>query len=224
MKIVSFTICPFVQRVTGILESKGLPYDIEFISLANKPSSFLEVSPHGQVPVLIANDGRVIHESEAIAEFLEELGPPLLSPDPVERAQDRAWSILASKNYLVQCSMQRSKDAAVLKEREAKFRKALSTMQDALPETPFFRGATVGMVDVSWLPLLHRASIIERHTGHDVLSGMPRAKRWQQHVLDTGLAERSVASDFEEKFVRFYLPEETFLGRQWSGRDERRRA
>ncbi|HCH25399.1 MAG TPA: glutathione S-transferase, partial [Oceanospirillaceae bacterium] len=34
LKIISFTICPFVQRVTALLEAKKLAYDIEFISLS----------------------------------------------------------------------------------------------------------------------------------------------------------------------------------------------
>lgn len=29
MKIVSFKICPFVQRVTALLEAKGVGYDVE---------------------------------------------------------------------------------------------------------------------------------------------------------------------------------------------------
>lgn len=42
IKIISFKICPFVQRVTALLEAKQLPYEIEYISLKNKPQWFLE--------------------------------------------------------------------------------------------------------------------------------------------------------------------------------------
>ena len=55
MKIISFKICPFVQRVTALLEAKDIPYDIEFISLSDKPQWFLDISPNGQVPVLITD-------------------------------------------------------------------------------------------------------------------------------------------------------------------------
>lgn len=37
MKIVSFKICPFVQRVTALLEAKGIDYESDFISLSDKP-------------------------------------------------------------------------------------------------------------------------------------------------------------------------------------------
>ncbi|MEM6985196.1 MAG: glutathione S-transferase N-terminal domain-containing protein, partial [Pseudomonadota bacterium] len=49
IKIVSFTICPFVQRVTATLEAKGLPYEVEYISLSEPPAWFVELSPTGQV-------------------------------------------------------------------------------------------------------------------------------------------------------------------------------
>ena len=64
MKIVSFKICPFVQRVTALLEAKDIPYDLEFISLSNKPQWFLDISPNGQVPVLMTGDGKALFESE----------------------------------------------------------------------------------------------------------------------------------------------------------------
>jgi len=35
IKVVSFKICPFVQRVTAALEQKEIPYGIEYISLDN---------------------------------------------------------------------------------------------------------------------------------------------------------------------------------------------
>ena len=47
MKIVSFKICPFVQRVTALLETKGVDYEIEYIDLSNKPQWFVTV--HGKL-------------------------------------------------------------------------------------------------------------------------------------------------------------------------------
>ena len=72
MKIMSFKICPFVQRVTALLELKGADYDIEYINLSNKPQWFLDASPNGQVPILITDNGRVLFESDAIVEYIDE--------------------------------------------------------------------------------------------------------------------------------------------------------
>ncbi|MEM8686074.1 MAG: glutathione S-transferase family protein [Pseudomonadota bacterium] len=214
MKVISFKICPFVQRVTALLEAKDIPYQIEFISLSEKPEWFLDMSPNGQVPVLITDEGRALFESDAIVEYLEEAYPALqpgLSPE--DRAINRAWSYLASKNYLVQCGAQRSPDEDALQERSARLGQAFDRMEAQLGEGPYFGGEMLGMVDIAWLPLLHRADIVFQHSGYDFVGARPRLKAWQGRLLRDDLAARSVAPDFVEVFSAFYLSDETFLGR-----------
>lgn len=214
MKIVSFKICPFVQRVTALLEAKAIDYEIEYISLKDKPQWFLDISPNGQVPILITDNGEALFESDAIVEYIEEAYPPLQADISLEeKARNRAWSYLASKNYLVQCSAQRSPDKEVLAERSAKLAKPFDRIEKQLGETPYFGGDSIGMVDIAWLPLLHRASIVEQHSGYDFIGARPNLKRWQKTLLVDDLAEKSVAPDFKEAFSNFYLSEETFLGR-----------
>ena len=102
IKIVSFKICPFVQRVTAALEAKAVPYEVEYISLSDKPRWFLDLSPAGQVPLLITESGQALFESDAIVEYLDEVTAPLIAGvTPEQRAVDRAWSYQASKRYLV---------------------------------------------------------------------------------------------------------------------------
>ena len=213
MRVVSFAICPFVQRVTAVLEAKGIGYGLDFISLTDKPQWFLDLSPNGQVPVLITDGGEALFESDAIVEYLEEAYPPLqpgLSPQI--KAKNRAWSYLATKSYLVQCRAQRSPDAAALQERRRALARAFDTMEKQLGDGPYFAGEAIGMVDVAWLVLLHRADIIERRSGYDFIGDRAKLKAWQRHLLATGLADRSVATDFEAAFSAFYLSADTVLG------------
>ncbi|MEM7194318.1 MAG: glutathione S-transferase family protein [Pseudomonadota bacterium] len=217
IKVISFNICPFVQRVTAILEAKEIPYKIDYISLRDKPDWFLEISPTGQVPVLISESGQALFESDAIAEYLDEIYPPLDSDiSPEQRAIDRAWSYQGSKHYLVQCSAQRSADKKTLQERAGKLAKAFEKAEKQLGDGPFFKGKSLSNVDLAWLPLLHRADIIKRRSCYDFVGEYPRVKAWQVALLNTGLAARSVPENFEDAFSSFYLSDETFLG---SGRD-----
>ena len=223
MKIVSYKICPFVQRVTALLEAKNISYDVEYIDLSNKPDWFLGASPHGQVPILYTEDGCVLFESDAIVEYIEEVTEiPLFPSEPVEKAKDRAWAYLASKNYVLQCSMQRSADAKTLRERAKKLNTAFAKIEPNLGDSSFVRGKNIGMVDIAWLPMLHRASIIEAYSGYDLLEHFPRIKEWQKAILETGLAEKSVADDFEERFTAFYLAESTYLGQITRYKNEQR--
>ena len=214
IKLVSFTICPFVQRVTALLEAKGVAYNIEFINLSEKPQWFLDLSPTGQVPMLITEDDDALFESDAIAEYIEEVTPPLVANvSAIQRAKDRAWSYQATKHYLVQCSTMQSKDKGMLAERETKLTKAFGKAEEQLGDGPFFNGETLGNVDIAWLPLLHRAQIVKEHSGYDFLADYPKVRAWQGALAETGLYAKSVAPDFGEKFSDFYLGERTFLGR-----------
>jgi len=213
IKVISFKICPFVQRVTALLETKKIPYKIEFISLKDKPQWFLDISPNGQVPVLITESGVALFESDAIIEYLEEAYSPLENNVSFEhKALDRAWSYLAAKNYLSQCSTMRSPSKEMLDERSNNLSKAFDKIEQALDQGPFFKGETLSNVDIAWLPLLHRSAIIQKHTCFDFLDRHPKVKAWQKALLESDLPTRSVPDDFEQVFTDFYLSDQTYLG------------
>lgn len=213
IKVISFKICPFVQRVTALLEAKHIPCELEYISLRDKPQWFLDISPTGQVPVLVTKSGQALFESDAIAEYLDDIYPPLEPGITAEqRAHDRAWNYQAVKHYLVQCSAQRSADKAALEERTEKLGRAFGRVENALSDGPYFKGSSISNVDIAWLPLLHRAAIINKHTCYDFLADYPKVRAWQAALMETGIAEKSVPDDFEEVFTGFYLSANTYLG------------
>ncbi|HHT00269.1 MAG TPA: glutathione S-transferase family protein, partial [Thiomicrospira sp.] len=57
LDLISFKLCPFVQRAVIVLKKKNIDFDITYIDLNNPPEWFKELSPLGQVPVLkVGND------------------------------------------------------------------------------------------------------------------------------------------------------------------------
>lgn len=106
-----------------------------------------------------------------------------------------------------------SANKETLAERSEKLNKSFAKAEKQLGKGPFFSGETMGNVDIAWLPLLHRALIVEQHSGYDFLAGYPKVKAWQAALAKTGIAEKSVPADFTEAFSNFYLAERTFLGR-----------
>ncbi|MCW8346584.1 glutathione S-transferase family protein [Vibrio sp. ZSDZ65] len=207
IKIVSFKICPFVQRVTAALEAKQLPYEIEYISLKEKPQWFLDISPNGQVPVMVTESGISLFESDAIIEYIEdEYGPLEQGVTNEQRALDRAWSYLGSKHYLPQCGTMSSKDKATFDARAEKLIATFTKAENQLSgKSAFFKSDTLSHVDLAWLPLLHRASIVKQHSGFDFLCGLPKMQTWQHNLLATGLVEKTVSDDFLALFGDFYL-------------------
>ncbi|WOO39643.1 glutathione S-transferase family protein [Rubellicoccus peritrichatus] len=208
-------ICPYVQQLRVWLEAKNLSYDIEHIDSSNRPAWLYEASPDGgEVPVLITDDGEKLFQCDAIINYVDELyGSPFLAGSPIEKARQRAWGALASENYLTQCSTQRSATEDILKERMNDLTPILMHTEQHLSNRPYYLGRSISHVDLCWMPLLHRASLIEKHTGYDFLENYSKLKAWQQALLTTGLIEKTVDRDFEEIFCDFYLSNETYLGR-----------
>lgn len=213
LKVISFEICPFVQRVTATLEAKQISYEIEYINLQDKPQWFLDISPNAQVPILLTENGTFLFESDAIIEFIEdEYGPLEQDVSNEQRALDRAWSYLGSKNYLAQCGTMSSRDKTTFEHRMKKFRAAFEKVEKKLSSnSKFFKTDVLSKVDIAWLPLLHRAAIVKEHTGYDCLYGLPKSQSWQKALLDTGLSDKSVSPYFIEKFMDVYLTN-TYLG------------
>jgi maleylpyruvate isomerase len=82
-------------RVRIALGLKGLAADQVFHHLRRgeqRAPDYLAINPQGLLPALALDDGRVLTQSLAIVEYLDETHPepPLLPADPFERAQVRA--------------------------------------------------------------------------------------------------------------------------------------
>ncbi len=90
------SIGPNPRLVRMVLQEKGveLPFEtVDILGGENRKSAYLEKNPAGQIPALELDDGRVIAETLAISEYLEELhpSPPLVGATPEERAETRMW-------------------------------------------------------------------------------------------------------------------------------------
>ena len=72
LKLISFTLCPYVQRAMIVLNEKNIPFDIEYIDLSEPPPWFYDISPLEKVPVLLVND-EPLFESMVICEYLDEI-------------------------------------------------------------------------------------------------------------------------------------------------------
>ncbi len=213
LKLVSFDICPYVERSRIVLLEKGLPHDIEFIELANKPAWFLEISPMGRVPVLLV-DGRPVFESMIINELVNELqpDPPLFPEDPVARAEARGWIVFA--NDVVMPAGSAAMLAIAGDAQGDALARPIGTLRDAFGKLdrklahggPFFVGGQFSLVDASYAPFFRRWRLAEGWGTAEarLLASFPRVSAW----ADAMLARPSVAAaeppELDPKSRRFY--------------------
>jgi glutathione S-transferase len=83
------------RRVRLCLEEKGLAYEGHVVDMANMEHhspDYLKINPLGVIPTLV-HDGKPLHESGTICEYLDESfpHPPLRPTTAYERGEMRNW-------------------------------------------------------------------------------------------------------------------------------------
>lgn len=102
MKLYNFFRSGTSHRLRIALNLKGLAYEYVPVNLRTEQhlgAAYKELNPQGLVPALVA-DGRVLIQSPAIIEWLEERypEPPLLPADPQARARVRALAAIVGND------------------------------------------------------------------------------------------------------------------------------
>lgn len=147
------------------------------------------------MPLLITEDNIPLSESDAIAEYLDD-EYPLLRPEINKsacRARQRSWVYQGTKLYLKQFAK-------------------VENFLNAHTKTQYFCSDILGNIDMAWLPLFHRAALVQKYSGTKLFEGFPLLQIWADNIMATGIAEKTVHDRFEESFVNFYLSEKTYLG------------
>jgi len=88
---------PNPRMVRMFMAEKGINLPKETVDLMggeNRRPPYTEKNPGGQMPSLQLDDGRIIAETVAICEYLEEKhpDPPLIGATPEQRAETRMWT------------------------------------------------------------------------------------------------------------------------------------
>ena len=203
--LVSFKICPFVQRAAIALEEKGLGYDLRYIDLANKPDWFLEVSPRGKVPVLCVG-GTPVFESAAIAEYIDDVGPGarLHPEDPLTRAQHRGAIELVSAALVDQFRLGRAGDEEAARNCAAALGKTLDAL-DQRRVGPFFEGSRFSLVDAAAAPLLQRVGWQDESAPHlGLLGPRPRLRAWRDALFERPSVQKSSANDLRDLYAAHF--------------------
>ena len=89
---------PNPKLVRMFAAEKGIPLPqiekVDIMAGANRQGPYLAKNPGGQMPALELDDGRVIAETVAICEYLEEQKPKpaLIGENAADRAETRMWT------------------------------------------------------------------------------------------------------------------------------------
>ena len=204
-KLVSFDVCPFVQRSVITLEEKKVPYDIEYIELGDPPDWFLAASPLGKVPILFV-EKEVLFESAVINEFLDEVTPGrrLHPEDPLRRAKDRGWIEFTSTVLVERNRMQHAQTEEEARKRAAGIHEKLALLEGELDAGPFFHGEDFSLVDAAAAPLFQRLVwCLELAPDLGVFEGLPKTRNWGETLLARESVRSSTVPEIRERYYEY---------------------
>lgn len=203
-QLISFKLCPYVQRTVITLRDKAVDFDITYIDLAQRPAWFKAISPLGKVPVLRVGETSIF-ESAVINEYLDEVYTPTLHPsDPLRRAHNRAWievaSVLTTLQFQLCVAVDRAEYAALWDKMEDSFER----LEDELGNGPYFNGVDFSLVDTSLAPVFMRCAILDQFVQPGQLTGHPRLAAYRDALLARPSVINSVVPEFTELFMEYF--------------------
>ncbi len=214
LKLISFAICPFVQRSVIVLKQKKVDFEIEYIDLKNKPDWFLKISPLGRVPVLVVDEKDVIFESAIISEFVDEVTEPCLAHEnPVAKAKEKAWIAYASEMQPLQYQTLIATDEAAFDEKLTALLDGLMRLKE-VAKAPFYRGSDFSLVDAAYAPIFMRMAMMpevdEQFRARAKQEDAAHLVTWYDHVLAQDCVKDSVIDNFEQEVATFFADKESY--------------
>lgn len=201
LTLVSFDLCPYVQRAVIVLAEKGVPFERIDIDLAAKPDWFLKLSPTGRVPLLKVGE-EVLFESAAIIEYLDETHGPRLHPeDPVTRARHRAWMDQGSALLGDLWTLETTKDAETFAATCTTIRSRLGRVAEALGDRTWFGGEGFSLVDAVFAPAFRYFETFE--TAADLHLVPPELAAWRARLAARPSVRGAVVADYRQRLEAF---------------------
>ena len=203
-KLISFSICPFVQRPRIVMLEKQIAHTIEYIDLQDPPMWFHEVSPLEKVPVLLV-DEQALFESMPICEYLDEVSPGSLYPEaPLDRARQRAWIEFGNDVLSQQHALASAGDEPGFKRARALLAERWDSLEEVLAEGPYFAGAAFGMVDAVFAPIFRITRELQRLSGLELITEeTPEVAAWASSLLQRPSVKDAVPTSYSEDYAAF---------------------
>jgi glutathione S-transferase len=205
LELVSFKLCPYVQRSLITLLHKDVEHSITYIELSNPPAWFHKISPLGKVPLLKV-DGEVLFESAVINEYIDETTPERLMPqDALTRAKHRGWIEFGSELLGNQWRCMTFAAGEKYDTARADLRSKLTTLESQLGDGPYFAGNQLSLIDTAYAPFFMRLAQLNPHLELVADGEFPHCERWGESLLALPEVQNSVVDDFAELYRDYII-------------------
>ena len=211
LTLISHVLCPYVQRAAIAMAEKQMEFERRVVDLAHKPHWFLDISPLGKTPVLVAQ-GTAIFESAVILEYLEDVGPhPLHPADPLRRAEHRSWIEFGSAILNDIAGFYNAGDAQAFEQKRQALKAKFTLLEKRLGEGPFFDGASFSLVDAVFGPVFRYFDVFDKIADFGILDGLVKSLAWRRTLAGRESVRMAVGADYGERLRQFLLARKSHL-------------
>lgn len=220
LTLVSFDLCPYVQRAAIALAEKNVPFERINVDLTNKPDWFRAISPLGKVPLLMVGE-EVLFESAVIVEYLDETIAPWLHPaDPLTRARHRAWMEFGTSILANIWTLETTPDQAAFDGAHGAIADKFARIEAVLGEGPFFSGLHFSLVDAVFAPVFRYFDGFERLVELGVFEGKPKVSAWRRALAERPSVKGAVVPDYAERLITFVRRQGGVLAHMFGAADK----
>lgn len=216
-ELVSFALCPYVQRARAILAEKNIKHEIKFIDLDSPPEWFFDVSPMEKVPVLLV-DGESVFESMVICEYLDEVTPNSLHPDdPFKKAQNRSWIEYGNSILDATYALFTTNDAKRFKHLTAEIDEKFDTLEDeCLTGTAFFNGDNFSIIDAVYAPVFRFHAALMKYDDLGFFDDRPNLAVWRDSLLSYDAIKQSVPESYDADLDAYLRKQDSIFSTRMS--------
>lgn len=209
--LVSHTLCPYVQRAAIAFAEKATVVERRYVDLSNKPDWFREMSPLGKVPLLCVKS-RVLFESSAICEYVEETTPGRLHPNnPLDRAEHRSWIEFASATLNDIAGLYNAPDRTTFEAKANLLGTRFDRLEARIGEGPFFAGEPFSLVDAAFAPVFRYFDTFESACSLFLLEGRPKVMQWRHHLSVRASVRRAVGIEYQTELTAFLSARNSYI-------------
>lgn len=203
LKLISFTLCPYVQRAMIVLKEKNVPFDIEYIDLSEPPPWFYDISPLEKVPVLLVND-EPLFESMVICEYLDEITEGSLYPsDAFARAKNRAWIEFGNDILNTTYEFYTTEDEKRFKHLKNTLMDRFEVLEDEFAGDSFFNGDHFSMIDAVYAPVFRYHQRIAGYKDYGLFEDAPNIKAWGNRLMQRPSVISSVPDSYDSDMTNY---------------------
>ena len=190
--LYSFKRCPYAMRARMALYLSQIVCEHREVSLKNKPSLMLDISPKGTVPVLILENGKVFEESLEIVDWCIDSNLKIFKDNITDSQKKKTDELISLFDKEFKFHLDRYKYATRYKGVDKilhrdKCIELLKIIEEEINDTSvWFYSNSVGKVDICILPFIRQFKIANPEW-FDRQKDIPKVHNLLSHFIQSNL-------------------------------------